>query len=279
MAAMEAEHGSLTRALLAKMRAAKKSGSKSGGPAGPSGTLTTFEGGMTRLPEQLAAGCGQRLLLEHPVDRIESTAGGYRLLTDRGEIEADAVLLSVAASDAAKLVAPLSSDAVAPLSGIPTAPIAVVMLAYNEQEAFGQPVRGFGFLVPGGEESILGTLYCHDIFPGQAPPGTLLLRVMVGGTRSPEAVALSDDELLLTVRESLARVLGRNPEPDHRWIVRWQRGISQYTVGHLDRVADAEIAAGAAGVELAGSSYRGVSVNDCIKQARSAAARLAERIR
>jgi oxygen-dependent protoporphyrinogen oxidase len=153
------------------------------------------------------------------------------------------------------------------------------MLAYADREAFEQPPHGFGFLVPRGEAAILGTLYCHDIFPGQAPKGSLLLRVMVGGARSPDLADLADGRLLAEVRGSLARVLGGNPEPDHSWIVRWPRGISQYTVGHLDRVTTAEEAAREAGLELAGSSYRGVSVNDCIKQARRAAARVADRIR
>jgi oxygen-dependent protoporphyrinogen oxidase len=62
------------------------------------------------------------------------------------------------------------------------------------------------------------------------------------------------------------------------WIVRWAHGITQYTVGHLGRVAAAETAAAATGLELAGSPYRGVSVNDCIRQARAAARRIAQRL-
>ena len=141
-------------------------------------------------------------------------------------------------------------------------------------------MSGFGFLVPRGEDpDLLGTLYCHDIFPGQAPSGSLFLRAMVGGARRPEAVRNEDDVLLTQVRSSLERFLGANPEPDRAWVIRWEHGISQYTVGHLDRVAAAEAAASAAGIELAGSPYRGVSVNDCIKQARAAARRIAERLR
>ena len=145
--------------------------------------------------------------------------------------------------------------------------------------AFGRPVDGFGFLVPRGEDpDLLGTLYCHDIFPGQAPSGSLFLRAMVGGARQPEAVKNEDDVLLKQVRSSLERVLGANPEPNRAWVIRWEHGIAQYTVGHLDRVAAAEAAAANAGIDLAGSPYRGVSVNDCIKQARAAATRLAGRL-
>jgi oxygen-dependent protoporphyrinogen oxidase len=267
MAAMEADHGSLTRAMIAKMREARRAGGKSGGPAGPGGTLTTFEGGMERLPQHLAGRLGDRLRLGTPVHEIRRNAGGgFTLTSGAGDFDADEVLLSVPAHYAADLLRQLAPKAVPALDAIPTAPIAVVMMAYQDAGAFNRPVHGFGFLVPRGEEpSLLGTLFCHDIFRGQAPPGQLFLRVMAGGSRMPEAIELDDNALLTRIRGALARVLGADPEPDHTWIVRWERGISQYTVGHLDRVSAAEQAAGDAGIELAGSPYRGVSVNDCIK--------------
>ena len=280
MAAMESNYGSLTKALFAKMREAKKTGSRSAGPAGPGGTLTTFSGGMNRLTDQLAENTGRRLLLRRPLQTLEREGLTHILTTEDGVIEAETILLALPAERAARLMMHLAPDAVEPLVEIPTAPIAVVMLGYADENAFGRPVSGFGFLVPRGEdEALLGTLYCHDIFPGQAPDGSLFLRAMVGGARSPDAVGLNDHRLLHRVRSSLAKVLGADPEPDRVWIVRWEQGISQYTVGHLDRVAAAEEAASDAGIELAGSPYRGVSVNDCIKQARSAATRVAERLR
>ncbi len=279
MAAMETDHGSLTRALFAKIREAKRAGKKSGGPAGPGGRLTTFDGGMAQLPLRLSERLGDRLLLDRSVLKLAGDNRGFVLATDGGDIAAEAVLLCLPAGSTADLVASLAPDAVAPLSGITTAPIAVVMLGYDDRQRVSRPVRGFGFLVPRGEDvGLLGTLYCHDIFPGQAPAGTLLLRAMVGGAREPEAAALDDDALLARVRAGLARVYGADPEPDRVWIVRWEHGISQYTVGHLDRVAAAEDAVGAAGLEIAGSPYRGVSVNDCIKQARAAARRIAQRL-
>ena len=276
---MEAYHGSLTRAMIAKMRAARRDGARSGGPSGPGGTLTSFSGGMARLPDSLAEGLADRLLLGRSVQQLRVDGESFILTTEEGNIEARSVLLTLPAERAASLLENTAHAAVKPLSEIPTAPIAVVMLAYDA-DAFGRPVEGFGFLVPRGEApGLLGTLYCHDIFPGQAPPGSLFLRAMVGGARAPAAAALDDDELTALVRTTLNRILGADPKPDRVWIVRWERGISQYTVGHLDRVAAAEAAAGNAGIELAGSPYRGVSVNDCIRQARAAATRVAERLR
>jgi len=279
MEAMEAEHGSLTRALIAKVREARAEGRRSAGPAGPGGRLTSFRRGMWQLPESLASRLGHRLLLEHPVTEIHQADGRFSLRTDQGALTADALLLAVPSQVAAELLSRLAPSATQPLGDIPTVPIAVVMAAYDDASAFSRPVRGFGFLVPGSERlGVLGTLYCHDIFPEHAPTDGLFLRTMLGGARDPEILDLEDDGLVAKTRQALRTVLGADPDPDHVWVVRWTEGISQYTVGHLDRVRAAEAAAHGVGVELAGSPYRGVSVNDCIRQARAAAERLASKV-
>ncbi len=279
MAAMEEEHGSLTGALVARMRQARREGRKSGGPAGPGGTLTSFRGGMERLSAEIADRLAGRLQLSSPVESIEPRGPGYGLLGPSAGLTAEALLLTAPAGDTARLLQRAAPDAVDTLLEMQTAPIAVVMTSYGDEHAFGRRLRGFGFLVPGCETTpILGSLYCHAIFPGQSPPGTVFLRTMVGGARDPASTELEDDKLIAHVRSALADVLGADPEPVRTWIVRWPEGISQYTVGHLDRVEQVERAARNAGIEVAGSTLRGVSVNDCIRQARLAARRIADRL-
>jgi oxygen-dependent protoporphyrinogen oxidase len=271
MAAMEREHGSLTRAMLARRRSGG-----GGGPAGPGGTLTTFAGGMGELSQALARGLGERLRTQAPARSIQRRPGGFEIALADGTVECERVVVATPARVSAGLLAGLAPAAVEPLREIPTAPIAMVMTAYDGPLAFGRPVTGFGILVPGREKlGILGTLFCHSIFPGQAPEGWLLLRTMLGGARDPGILELGDDALLARTRSALAKLFGADPEPCRTWIVRHPAGIAQYTLGHLDRVAAAEEAARAAGLELAGSSYNGVSVNDCIRTARAAAERVA----
>ena len=59
-------------------------------------------------------------------------------------------------------------------------------------------------------------------------------------------------------------------------IFRHPLGIPQYLVGHADRLAriDARLAA-LPGIALTGNSYRGVAVNNCAKEAKELALRLA----
>lgn len=279
MAAMEAEHGSLTRALVARMRAAKRAGRTSAGPAGPGGTLTTFREGMEMLPRAIATALGSRLQLGAPADRLRHDGDRFVVEGRFGSVRARTVLITSPARPAANLLRELTPAAATPLAAITTVPVTVVMLSYASTDGFGHDPAGFGFLVPRDEQlGILGTLFCHSIFPGQAPPGRGLLRTMVGGAREPEAAGLDDDAVVARVRRVHARILGGDPAPDQVWIARWPEAISQYEVGHLARVEAAETAARAAGLELAGSPLRGVSVNDCIRQARAAATRLATRL-
>ena len=89
---------------------------------------------------------------------------------------------------------------------------------------------------------------------------------MVGGRRDPDAVALPDDELLQIVAEDLRRVWGFWPEPHAVKVIRHRVGIPQYEIGHEALLGRIE-AARPAWLRLAGSSYRGVSVNACVKEA------------
>ena len=65
-------------------------------------------------------------------------------------------------------------------------------------------------------------------------------------------------------------------EPVLTRLMRWTGSMPRYTVGHLGRVATIEAAMTAwPAVTLAGASYRGVGLPDCIAQGQAAAARVA----
>jgi len=286
MAAMDAEHGSLVRAMLARGRARKAARrrlaelrargedapelERPGGPAGPGGTLTSFAGGIERLIEGLAAAHGPALEAGRPVRRITSAArGAWRVeLADGADLDADAVVLAAPAGAAAPLVTGLDAVLGAELAAIPTAGLAVVALAYDAAAIGGAP-RGFGFLAPRGEGlRILGCLWDSSIFPGRAPAGKVLLRAMIGGALDPLAVGLGDDELVAEVRADLERAMGLRAAPERHWIFRHRTGISQYEVGHgarLERL-DARLSTHA-GLVLAGQSYYGISMNACVEKA------------
>ncbi len=171
------------------------------------------------------------------------------------------------------MVEPLSARASELLARIPGSPVVVVATVYDEA-AVGGPPEGFGFLAPRGEGlRILGCLWTSSIYPGtRAPEGKVLLRTMVGGALDPDAVALDDETLLNLVAADLKTSMGLTADPERHWVFRHARGIPQYVPGHGKRLAEvARELAAYPNLVLAGNSYRGISVNSVVAEARALA--------
>jgi oxygen-dependent protoporphyrinogen oxidase len=270
---LETEHGGLLRGVFAGRRKKRAPGTPR---RSPFGRLTSFRGGMEDLVRALAGSLGPALRTGTGVRALErlplagDASPRYRLALDDGSsLTADMVVLAGRSGDTARLLEPRLPQAAALLGEIEAAPVGVLGLGYPSS-AMPQPLDGFGFLVARGEKpKVLGVLWESSIFEGRAPRGSVLLRVMVGGATDPAAVDRPDDRLLASVREDLATTMGLRTEPTFVRIVRHSAGISQYTVGHVERVERAErlLADALPCVFLAGSSYRGVAVNACIAEA------------
>lgn len=286
MREMDARYGSLVRAMLARRREQRASN----GMGAPAGRLTSFTGGMEDLVWAAVASLGRAVWTGRRVVSLRHRAPGQpgpRLIGAREftvecaeqRIEADAVVLAGPASESADLVRGFSPGAAALLSAIETAPIAVACLGYDAAALAAErgPLDGFGFLVPRGEgPRILGALWETSIYDQRAPEGKALLRVMIGGALDPHAVEMDDAQLLRVVRDDLERTMRLRLAPGFVHLVRHRRGIPQYTIGHLARLERIEAALAAhAGLFLAGNSYRGVSVNACIEDARRIASLVA----
>jgi protoporphyrinogen/coproporphyrinogen III oxidase len=194
----------------------------------------------------------------------------YAVATADGIIDADALVLGGPAAESAGMLEGMDPVLGGLLRTIPTAPLAVVCLGYNAADLAAQcQLDGFGFLVPANQGlRILGTLWETSIYPNRAPANKALLRVMIGGARDREAVGLADGELLDIVAGDLARTMGLSVAPEFVHIVRHRRGIPQYVTGPLARVHQINrLLEAHPGLYLAGSSYRGVSINACIAEA------------
>ena len=267
---MEQQHGSLFRAMLAKRKEAKSEGREAGGPAGPGGVLTSFRDGLDELTHALATALGDKLRLRSPVQLISNMGRrGFRILLDEGApIEADAVVLACPAWKAAPLVESMDAKLHATLTAIQSAALAVVHTGYRTM-ALGDQLTGFGYLVPREQgPRVLGTLWISQIFDGRAPDGAILLTSMIGGAHDPHAVDLDDESLMKVVRDDIKRTMSIMVRPYFTRIVRWPRGIPQYTLGHPERMRAIEDRLQQhPGLFVSGNSYRGISVNACVEEA------------
>jgi oxygen-dependent protoporphyrinogen oxidase len=268
---LEHEHGSLVRALIATRKTRRKDDTA----GAPAGRLTSFKGGMTDLIAGLQAALGDIVRTSAPVLSLaRRPEGTWRLEIPGGSLDADAVVLAGPAAESAGLVRALDAAMADELDAIRTAPLAVVCLGFDAAAA--GPLNGFGFLVPRSQGvRILGALWETSIYPDRAPHGKALMRVMIGGATDPAALDLDDEALLRTVRDDLKQTMGLAAPPEFVKIIRHRRGIPQYVLGHVERMARLEAMTGRHGsLVLAGNSYRGVSINSCIAEADGLAARV-----
>jgi oxygen-dependent protoporphyrinogen oxidase len=93
------------------------------------------------------------------------------------------------------------------------------------------------------------------------------------------AASLADAALVAAARADAEATLRIGGAPLLVRVARYERTMPRYTVGHLPRVAEVEAAmASWPAVTVAGASYRGVGLPDCITQGRAAAGRVLERL-
>jgi protoporphyrinogen/coproporphyrinogen III oxidase len=267
MTDMEREHGGLVRAMIARR----------GRGQGPS-KLLSFDHGMGVLTEALAARLADAVRVTSPAQAIHRDGDGWQVtLGDGRSLQADHVVFSLPARVTADVVEHLDDLWAASLRTTEYAGLAVVALGYQNSE-LPRPLDGYGYLVTRPEQlSTLGVVWESSLFPGRAPDGHALLRVMLGGSRQPDIVDLPDARLLALARRELDRVMGLKAEPRMTRVFRWPAAIAQYTVGHLERRAHAMTrAARYPGLWLCGTSYDGVSFNHAVRSARLAARAVAD---
>jgi oxygen-dependent protoporphyrinogen oxidase len=271
---LETDHGGLVRAMIARRRKQPRRHGEAVGT--PSGRLTSFRGGAEDLVRGLTARLGNVVRTGVDVRGVTQRNGRYQLdVAGESALEADAIVFASGAAPTARMVRVLDTPLADALDEIPTAGMVVVCLGYAAH-GFGHPLNGFGYLIPRGEGMrTLGVLWDSSIYPGRAPEGHVLMRVMLGGATDPEVLGLDDIAVLDLVRRELQIAMGIDASPDVVRIIRHLTGIPQYTVGHLERLARAETRlANVPGVVLAGNAYRGVSINSCIADAQTVAARV-----
>lgn len=274
MVELERDHGGLFKALF-KLK--KQKGGKA--DAGPSGALHSFRGGMAVLPEALAdalrADPRADLRLNSPIGTVIPSDDQYILRTGNTKHGPFATVIAAApAHVTAKQLTSMDSGLSSALAEIPYVPMAVIALGFARTDVT-HDLDGFGVLIPTRERRrLLGALWTSSVFSDRAPQGRVLIRAMAGGPRDRNVLAASDDELRDTALAELRGLLGLRGAPEMCTVFRHERAIAQYVPGHLARMkAIDDILTDRPGLLLTGSSYRGISVNACAKDAELTAGR------
>ena len=278
---MEQSHGSVIRATMAQQKSDDSAGSSTGSGA-RYGLFVTARKGLGDLVSSLEAWLRKnervRIQLGCPVREVapavDSATGWNLTLAKKVTSETfDAVVVTQPTHIAAAMMKHSSLAQLASLlQSIEYASSAIVVSGHRLSD-FRYPMEAFGIVVPSIENrKVLAISFSSRKFPDRAPEGQILLRTFVGGAMQPELLQMDNDSMITMVNQELKSIFGMSDEPMFSEVMRYDKAMPQYHVGHLDLVAKIETAQSRLpGLFLAGSSYHGVGIPDSIASGQKAA--------
>src|SRR5699024_3566256 len=147
--------------------------------------------------------------------------------------------------------------------------VANVALAYEAND-INNELDGTGFVISRNSDyRITACTWTHKKWQGTAPKGKALLRAYVGKPDDQAVVQLSDEEITNIALHDIKRSMCITASPTFSIVTRWEQAMTQYDVGHKARILRLKrsVAEQLPGVYVAGSSFDGVGIPDCIGQA------------
>lgn len=265
---LERRYGSITRGVLTRRLR--------GGAKMPGRRLFSWREGVGTLPSALVGRLGPAVKTGVVVRRIGLAPGGFRVdVGADGVVEARAVVLATQPHVAAGLLEALDEAGAAAAAEIDAPPLAVAFLGYRREQV-GHPLDGLGYLAPErAQRPLSGGLFCSTMFADRAPEGHIALSGYIGGDRAPDLASRPAAELMDVARSEFQDLLGARGEPVVARVRQWPRGLPQYRLGHVGRVAALRGAENRRpGLFVTGNYFAGPGIATCLAQAADTAVRV-----
>lgn len=243
------------------------------GEAEASGWFITLKDGLGTLIDALTARLGDRVRLKAPVGRLARAGSGFALgLPGNALLEADAVVLAVPSSAAARLAQDLDTQIAALLAAQDNLSTATVVLGYARADV-AHPLDASGFVSPRSENPVVvACTFASSKFPGRAPHGTVLLRAHVGRFGRAELLESDDATVVAAVEQDLARAVGVRGAARFSRVFRWPRALPKPGPGRAERLSRLNARAADVGLIVAGAAFGDVGLSACVRSGRAAGA-------
>lgn len=243
------------------------------------GQFASLKRGLKSLTDRLAERLERtEIVLNCSVEQVEEIDHGYRLLTNRGDIESDHLILTVPPRLIRQFLPKIDSDFLADMRPHATATCSLV---FNEAD-LELPFVGTGFVTSQqADVSITACTFIDQKWPHAVPEGYHVLRVFLGRPGADEIVDASDDEIIETALRDLKTLMTIKAAPLETVVSRLRDGMPPYAVFHADRVRAlrAELSRVYPGVLLAGIAYDGIGMPDCVKSVREQVQQLVGKVK
>ncbi len=269
---LEQKYGSVIKGLMKEYGGRQESGARYS-------QFVTLKHGMQQLVESITAKIPPgSIKINHKVNQIKKPRKKWKVETENGDkYSADGIIVATPSFISAKLLSSLDTALTEQLSKIEFASSAIVLLAYKK-ENIRNNIGGFGFVVPSKENlNIIACSFSSEKFEYRARSDRVLLRCFVGGALNEDFLKNDDQQIINIVKEELQNILYINSEPEFIHLKRYPSSMPQYNVGHSEILSNiSELMSQHSNLHLAGNSYEGVGIPDCIRSGEFAAESIVE---
>lgn len=233
--------------------------------------IFSFKQGMETLPQALSLQLGNSLQLNTEAVKLEFFPAHVKIHLANGEIiEAEKVISTLPAYGLSALLP--KGQLADSLASLPYATVGMVNLGFSSSVLL---KKGFGYLVPTYHRDIvLGCVWDSAIFPEQnRNSAETRLTVMLGGAHHPLIETMTENEMEEHALKAVRNHLGITSTPQAIQVKKAKKAIPQFQIGHekWKQELENEMKKLSPRLILSGNAWTGVSINDCIKQAKQLA--------
>lgn len=267
------EHGSIIRGLEANKQKFKSGERK----------FISFQNGLDSLINAYEKKLDEVEILKNTqVEKIQKENSGYHVyLSNQEMLEADYVILSIPDSAAQSLIndPELQNN----FSSLKSSSLISVYLGFNVPDSI-LPADGTGYITANTEElSCNACTWTSRKWEHTSKSGNLLVRLFYKSSHpSFESLKnLNNEELFEIALGDIRKSLGIEAEPVAIEVTNWTDQMPNYLITHPQSVEALErkMAADYPGIILAGCSYYGVGIPDCIENGVDSAKKIIELVK
>lgn len=240
-----------------------------GGPM-PGSRLFSWKNGIGALPSALASQLGTDVRTGVAVRRVVKDRHGFDIdLGADGHLQARVVVVATQPHVASQLLEQVDVETAEAAVSISAPPLSVVFLGYRREQV-AHPLDGVGYLTAESERRTLnGAQFPSTMFAGRAPEGFVSVLGYIGGARNPALAGLPERDLIDLTQKEFEDLLGVRGAPVVSRVRQWSLGLPQYRMGHQKITQTLESAGDRTpGLFLTGNYLHGVSMGNCLEQAR-----------
>ncbi|MBY0121834.1 protoporphyrinogen oxidase [Bacillus sp. S/N-304-OC-R1] len=240
----------------------------------------SFRSGLGKLIDAYEEKLSDAEILKNArVSKIDKSSEGYLITLHNGEvIQADYVVLGIPSTEAKNLFTDYELES--SFSQFTNSSLISIYIGFDVPDSM-LPEDGTGFITANSNDVLCNACtWTSRKWEHTSETKNLLVRLFYKSsiTAFESLSAMSEEELLEVALADIQKSLGISAKPVTCEITKWTDSMPNYLITHPNTVEELEkkLAAAYPGVMLAGCSYYGVGIPDCIENGANVAEKIIE---